>query len=189
MSRIAEAVFSQDLADNFEHHGWLQHWQQQIPGYIDWQTERNSEWQVSEVESRHELILNTHLRLTGQLDRIDRCNNQLGILDYKTGQIPRQQDVLQGEAVQLPLYALLATSEQQPVREVAYLELGNTAQVGVPYALADADLPALSEAIAQRLSHITQQLIQGAGLPAWGDSKICSHCDMKLLCRRQSWDH
>lgn len=189
MNRIAEAVFSQDLADNFEHHGWLQLWQQQIPGYIDWQTERNAQWQVSDVESRHELALNDQLRLTGQLDRIDRCNNQLGILDYKTGQIPKQQDVLQGEAVQLPIYALLANSVQQPVREVAYLELGNNAQVGVPYTLADADLQALSEAIAERLGHITQQLRQGAGLPAWGDSNTCSHCDMKLLCRRQAWDH
>ena len=189
MTRIAEAVFNQDLADNFEHHGWLQQWRQQIPRYIDWQTERNAQWQICDVESRHELTLNDDLRLTGQLDRIDRCNNTLGILDYKTGQIPKQQDVVQGEAVQLPVYALLASSAQLPVSEVAYLELGNDAQVGVPYTLADSDLQALSEAVAERLSHITQQLWQGSGLPAWGDSNTCSHCDMKLLCRRQAWDH
>jgi ATP-dependent helicase/nuclease subunit B len=188
MTRIAEAVFSQDLADNFEHHGWLQQWQQQIPGYIDWQIERNAAWQVSDTESRSELLLNEQLRLTGQLDRIDSNNNQLGILDYKTGQIPKQQDVLQGEAVQLPVYALLAATPQQPVREVAYLELGNNDQIGTPYTLADAELQALSQAMAERLTYLTQQLVQGAGLPAWGDSKTCTHCDMKLLCRRQAWD-
>ena len=124
----------------------------------------------------------------GQLDRIDSNNNQLGILDYKTGQIPKQQDVLQGEAVQLPIYALLAATPQQPVREVAYLELGNNDQIGTPYTLADAELQALSQAMAERLTYLTQQLVQGAGLPAWGDSKTCTHCDMKLLCRRQAWD-
>ena len=29
---------------------------------------------------------------------------------------------------------------------------------------------------------------QGRGLPAWGDTTTCKHCDMKLLCRRQAWD-
>jgi len=189
MTRIAEAVFSQDLADNFEHHGWLQQWLQQIPGYIDWQIERNAAWQVSDTESRYELLLNAQLKLTGQLDRIDSCNNQLGIVDYKTGRIPKQQEVLQGEAVQLPVYALLAATPQQPVREVAYLELGNNHPIGMPYTLADAELQTLSQAMAVRLSTLVEEMHHGAGLPAWGDSKICAHCEMKLLCRRQAWDH
>ncbi len=188
MTRIAEAVFSQDLADNFEHHGWLQQWQQQIPAYIDWQIERNTVWQVNATESRHELRLSEHLKLTGQLDRVDSRNNQLGILDYKTGQIPKQQDVLQGEAVQLPVYALLAATAQHPVQEVAYLELGKNNEVGAPYTLADAELQTLSQAIAERLNTLSQALQQGAGLPAWGDTKTCTHCEMKLLCRRQAWD-
>ena len=188
MSQIAEAVFSQDLADNFEHHGWLQQWQQQIPAYIDWQIKRNREWRVKETESRHELALTERLKIAGQLDRIDSDENRLGILDYKTGQIPKQNEVLEGEAVQLPIYALLATSGQQPVREVAYLDLSSKAKIDVPYTLAEEELNVLSQGIASRLSHIVQQIEQGTGLPAWGGTETCQYCDMKLLCRRQAWD-
>ncbi len=190
MNQIAEAVFSQDLADNFEHHGWLQQWQQQIPAYIDWQITRNSEWQVKETETWHELSLTEQLKISGVLDRIDSDNSehQLGILDYKTGQIPRQNEVLEGEAVQLPLYALLAASAKQPVREVAYVDLSKVDKIGIPFALADEAVTTLSRGIADRLGHIVQQMEQGAGLPAWGDTKTCMYCDMKLLCRRQAWD-
>lgn len=188
MTRIAEAVFHPDLVDNFEHHGWLQLWQQQIPAYIDWQTERASTWKVSRTEQHYDLWLDEQLGLTGQLDRIDRRENQLAILDYKTGQIPKQQDVLAGEAVQLPLYALLADSQQQPVREVAYLQLGSKDPLGVPYTLANEELRSLGEAMAARLKRIVQQLQADTGLPAWGDSRTCAHCDMKLLCRRPAWD-
>ena len=188
MRQIAETVFRQDLADNFEHHGWLQQWQQQIPAYIDWQIKRNNEWQVEKTETRYELSLGEQLKISGQLDRVDIDNNQLGILDYKTGQIPKQIDVLEGEAVQLPVYALLAASDQKPVREVAYVDLSDIAKIDTPYTLADDELNALSQGIASRLNQIVQQIGQGSGMPAWGDSKTCKHCDMKLLCRRQAWD-
>jgi ATP-dependent helicase/nuclease subunit B len=188
MNQIAEAVFSEDLTDNFEHHGRLQEWQQQIPAYIDWQIERNSEWQVQETEAWRDQELNKQLKLLGQLDRIDSDKNLLGVLDYKTGHIPKQSEVLEGEAVQLPIYALLAASAQQPVREVAYLDLSKKEKAAIPYTLADDELHELSREIANRLIHITQQIEQGSGLPAWGDTNTCRYCDMKLLCRRQAWD-
>ena len=189
LNQIAEAVFSQDLEDNFEHQGRLQEWQQQIPAYIDWQIERNSEWQVQETEAWRDQAVNPQLKLVGQLDRIDSNENQLGVLDYKTGHtIPKHSEVLEGEAVQLPIYALLAESAQQPVREVAYVDLSEKDKVKMPYTLADDELHTLSQGIASRLSQVTQQIEQGHGLPAWGDSTTCGHCDMKLLCRRQAWD-
>ena len=96
--------------------------------------------------------------------------------------------MLEGEAVQLPIYALLATSDKQPVGEVAYVDLSNTEKIDTPYVLADDELDRLSQGIATRLNHIMQQIEQGSGLAAWGDTKTCLHCDMKLLCRRQAWD-
>ena len=188
MNQIAEAVFSQDLADNFEHHGRLQEWQQQIPAYIDWQIERNSEWQVKDTEVWREQNLKAQLKLLGQLDRIDSAKGQLGVLDYKTGYIPKQSEVLEGEAVQLPIYALLAASPQQPVRQVAYLDLNKKEKATMSYTLADDELQQLSQDIAKRLVGIAEQIEQGSGLPAWGDRNTCSYCDMKLLCRRQAWD-
>lgn len=188
MNQIAEAVFNQDLADNFEHHGRLQEWQLQIPAYIDWQIERNSAWQVQETEIWRDQKLTDRLKLVGQLDRIDNNQGGLGILDYKTGHHPKQNDVLEGEAVQLPVYALLAASKQQPVQQVAYLDLSTKEKATIPYTLADDDLHQLSEGIATRLIRICEQIEQGCGLPAWGDTNTCRYCDMKLLCRRQAWD-
>ena len=188
LEQIAKEVFQQDLLDNFEHHGWLQQWQHQIPAYVDWQIIRNSEWLVKKTETRHELYLGEQLKITGQLDRIDSDGNHLGILDYKTGHIPKQNEVLEGEAVQLPVYALLAAANQQSVREVAYVDLNTAHKIDTPYTLDDAVLNTLSQGIASRLKHIVQQIEQGRGLPAWGDTTTCKHCDMKLLCRRQAWD-
>ena len=61
-------------------------------------------------------------------------------------------------------------------------------KIDTPYTLADDELTALSQGIASRLSHVVQQIEQGSGLPAWGNTKTCQYCDMKLLCRRQAWD-
>ena len=124
----------------------------------------------------------------GQLDRIDSAKGQLGVLDYKTGHIPKQSEVLEGEAVQLPVYALLAASPQQPVQQVAYLDLNKKEKATISYTLADDELQQLSQDIAERLIGIAEQIEQGSGLPAWGDRNTCSYCDMKLLCRRQAWD-
>ena len=149
---------------------------------------RDDEWQVQETEAWRDQELNPQLKLRGQLDRIDRATDQLGVLDYKTGHIPKQSEVLEGEAVQLPVYALLAASTQQPVREVGYVDLHEKEKVRMPYTLAEDELHELSQGIASRLIHITRQIEQGSGLPAWGDTNTCRYCDMKLLCRRQAWD-
>ncbi|WP_455788204.1 PD-(D/E)XK nuclease family protein [Acidaminococcus fermentans] len=53
---------------------------------------------------------------SGQIDRIDSNGKTWSLLDYKTGQPPTGQDILQGRAVQLPLYleALAVLGEVDP---------------------------------------------------------------------------
>jgi ATP-dependent helicase/nuclease subunit B len=47
--------------------------------------------------------------LTAIADRIDRlADGSLGIIDYKTGVMPREAELLRGEAPQLPLEAAIA---------------------------------------------------------------------------------
>lgn len=52
------------------------------------------------------------LRLAGKIDRVDRVvadgAEGLFVVDYKTGALPKTEDILQGRSVQLPLYALAA---------------------------------------------------------------------------------
>lgn len=188
LQEISSAVFADVLADNFEHQAWLSQWQAYIPIYIDWQIARASDWQIEEVETRAEIGFHD-LRLKGRLDRIDVAQQDIAVIDYKTGFTPKQEEVLNGEYIQLPFYALLEQLQQpgKRVRQVGYLKFEASDKVGMPYSLEDEALRELAEAIAGRLLEIVVQMKNREGMPAWGDNQTCEHCDMSLLCRKQVW--
>lgn len=187
LERISEAVFARDLEDNFLHRGWLQRWREQIPAYIDWQIARAEQWRVVAVEQQREQSRRiAGLTLHGRLDRCDSDGTQLAIVDYKTGQSADSEDILAGEAVQLPFYALLEESEDMPVGRVEYLSLDG-AKLGSKGELEAETLAELATANAVRLEAIQQQLLDGTAMPAWGDERSCSYCKMAGLCRRQAW--
>jgi ATP-dependent helicase/nuclease subunit B len=117
------------------------------------------------------------------LDRIDRAQEALAIVDYKTGVAARQDAVATGEEVQLALYAALVNGaavrveylllDNKPVRSGAQLE-------GEALAL-------LSRENRQRLERIVADIDAGTPLPAWGDDKTCGYCVMDGICRKQAW--
>lgn len=183
LERIAHAVFARDLEDNFQHRGWLKRWLALIPSYIDWQIERAASWQVEAVEARLQTNLPGVGQLKGRLDRIDRAAEQRAIIDYKTGAIPSQAAIDSGEAVQLPLYALLAGDR---VQQVEYLRLDGL-RVRSQGLLQNAELDELCTAVANRLLNVQTALAAGARLPAWGDPESCRHCSMAGICRRPAW--
>ncbi|HEY9149058.1 MAG TPA: PD-(D/E)XK nuclease family protein, partial [Gammaproteobacteria bacterium] len=188
LEKISHAVFAQDLEDNFLHRGWLQRWLGQIPHYIDWQLERAQGWLVQSVEQQ---VQQEHsiagVVLHGRLDRCDSDGEQLAIVDYKTGQSAREEELLAGEAIQLPFYALLAANQTQTVARVENLSL-DEARVTSRSILQEPQLSELSHAVGARLAEIQQQMHNGAGLPAWGDEKSCEYCQMSAVCRRQAWE-
>ncbi|WP_303901021.1 PD-(D/E)XK nuclease family protein [Thiohalomonas denitrificans] len=187
METIAEAVFADDLEDNFLHRGWLERWRVVIPAYIDWQLRRDQQWRVqsAEVSARREAP--DGLTLQGRLDRLDAAEGRIAVTDYKTGRVPSDADVLTGEAVQLPCYALLAEAETgMAVEQVQYLELGKE-KVKSRAILEGDRLHELKNAVDVRLSELFERLKSGAEMPAWGDATICGYCPMDGLCRRQAW--
>ena len=188
IEKISHAEFARDLEDNVMHQGWLQRWLEKIPDYIDWQTTHAQQWQVSEVETDSSISLpDSNITLKGRLDRIDHTqiagNTHYGIIDYKTGATPKQQDVLDGEAVQLPFYALLLDKN---VSCSEYLKLDDK-KVTTAVTLNGDELIHLRNQTAARLIDITAELEQGAAMPAWGDDNSCKHCTLEGLCRRQTW--
>ena len=179
-----EAEFARDLEDNFLHRDWLQRWNQLIPEYINWQIDRNELWQVNDVEQHAELSnLIEGITIRGRIDRIDEGDEVFSIIDYKTGAIPNQDDVLSGESIQLPFYRLLAS--EQPVVRVEYLSLNN--EVKTRLILEGDELQSLSQEVAGRLAELVQQLHNQNGLPACGDEKSCDYCPIDGVCRKQSW--
>jgi len=184
LKRLSRQEFHHDLEDNMLHRGWLQRWLGCIPAYVDWQSERARTWWVETVEEQAEHTLAASgLRLHGRLDRIDANASGLAVLDYKTGILPKQSAVDQGEAVQLPFYALL---KETPVVQAAYLGLAKE-EVKTGALLEGEQLTVLSTGIGQRLADLAADMAAGAALPAWGDESTCSRCPMSGICRRQAW--
>lgn len=186
LQKISEKVFAHDIDANFEHSGWLEQWQQLIPGYIDWQINTATHWVVKQTEVPCHVEYKG-LTLQGRLDRIDENAEGLSVIDYKTGGFARLAEVESGENVQLPFYAFLAgQSFQQPIQQVEFLKLDK--EVKSATTLRDEELNNLSHEIIERLETLVKDLNTGSALPAWGDIKTCSYCNMNRICRRQSWD-
>ncbi len=180
---IAGQVFADDVAGNLLHRGWLLRWQALIPAYIDWELEREQAgWRTAqaEVALRREDWL-PGLALKGRIDRLDNGPDGHGIIDYKTGGVPASEDVEQGEAVQLPFYAMLSDA---PIAQVEYVALDPQKGVSARATLSGEALAALRDANAARLRTLYEELAAGRPLPAWGDSQTCRWCDMAGVCRR-----
>ena len=178
---ISHAVFSRELEDNFLHRGWLRRWQNLIPAYINWQVQRATRWQISATEQHCEQPFLDH-SLHGFVDRIDQHDAELAIVDYKTGSIPTGKDIVEGEAVQLPFYALIT---DKPVKRIEYLKLDGNKVETKGYLEGDA-LDELVSAQSIRLETLLTELQQQADLHAWGDSKACKYCEIDGLCRRDA---
>ena len=182
LETISDAVFSQELEDNFEHRAWRRRWQLMIPAYIDWQIKRQPSWTFSAAERSGEVELTPGRTLKGRLDRIDSSPDGQAIIDYKTGGIPKQDAVDQGEEVQLPSYALL--TETLPQR-VEYLRVDD--KINDRICLEGEALAELASGVKQRLGTVLNEIERGTALPAWGDMKTCGYCEMSGLCRKQAW--
>lgn len=187
LERVAQLAFARDLENNFAHRGWLKRWLAIIPDYVAWQIKRATGWRVHALELKQQRALsNTSLTLTGRIDRIDAGDAGLGIIDYKTGSVPGRDEVLNGESIQLPYYALLLDQHPPAIQaEFVKLERGNVSSVAT---LANNELRTLSRAIGDRLAVVMQQLSEGQAAPAWGDAETCAYCAMEGLCRRTAWD-
>ena len=186
LNEISVAVFAKDLQDHFSHQGWLQKWQGQIPVYIDWEIARAQNWQVASTEAYFDSTTPGGMTLRGQVDRLDRHNGDFAVIDYKTGAIPKIDEVESGEKIQLPFYTLL-TKDTSPVTQVSYLGLDPVSKKDS--ALTGASLQTLALDIQQRLDTVVNEMAQGKALPAWGDGRACSYCDMNRICRRAVWEN
>ena len=123
----------------------LEHW---------WEArlERIADWVVAREESRQkahgaptalalersaELELSGGFILKARVDRIERNReNQISIIDYKTGTIPSTEQVRSGTAPQLPLEAIMAEAGAfgpeftGNVAELAYIKLSGRGEAG-----------------------------------------------------------
>lgn len=186
LTALSEKVFLNDLENNVLHRSWLYRWKKHIPSYISWQIKQQTDWAIYQSEKQLEKKLEPGMALYGRLDRIDRNreNNSHAIIDYKTGQTARQEDVDIGENVQLSTYALLDSEAS----EVSYLSVDSSCQkVETKSCLSDDALEINRELNKQRLATLFKQIKNNQALPAWGDDTVCRYCNFTGLCRKQEW--
>jgi ATP-dependent helicase/nuclease subunit B len=186
MRSITAAAFASDLRQSRLTQVWIHRWLDIADAYLDWQCERGATWRVQRTEASlaRTCVDGPSVTIAGRIDRIDvDAAGRLALIDYKTGAVPKTRDVAEGEALQLPLYALLP---EQPVAEATYLELGREGLKDRPR-LAGDELVALTAATRARLQHLKESLDRGSALPANGDDATCARCTYMGLCRRQHW--
>ena len=182
MSDLSTQVFNKNTEDNVTHRDWLRRWLSTSKLYIDWQIEHQKEWQIHALERQETVHLSDALSIKGRLDRVDKQNDQLSIIDYKTGASAKQDKINAGEDVQLVSYAAMLPG----VNQVAYLEL-NKDKVKLAAHLEDEQLTDLKNQSQDRLLEMIEQMNQATPLRAWGDEKTCQYCEMQGLCRKQVW--
>jgi ATP-dependent helicase/nuclease subunit B len=183
LEQIAHAVFTRDIEDNFQHRAWLSRWLARIADYIDWQTKHNIEWTVAAAEQERQIALDETFTLRGRIDRLEHSGERVGVIDYKTGRVPSQAEVLSGEDVQLVSYSLLVGN----VDRAQYLGLDQTRGIQAGVYIEDETLQDLSAQTRQRLHDSLHRLRAGAGMAALGIAPACEHCDAAGLCRHKVW--
>lgn len=135
------------------------------------------------------------LTLVGRLDRLDRFDTPEGpgrrVLDYKTEArsttLARVREPL--EDTQLAFYAALLPDDGAPL-EAGYLSLCERDQKSAGAATRLVPQPEIGlarEALRQGLLQDAARLAQGHGLAPLGEGVVCTHCDVRGLCRKDFW--
>ena len=199
LNEISLRVFSKDIEDNFQHRGWLKRWQQTIPLYIDWQLQREQQYTPVGHEVNFEpMAVSDNIYIKGRIDRIDSNKNGIAVLDYKTGSTPKADEIISGEAVQLPFYLMLLMAENDPEFSqfltadndqvsAFYVDLYDTSKVSNKSEITNPELLNIVDKNKHRLIAVVEQLRQGYEAPAWGNVDVCKYCEMDVLCRKQAW--
>ena len=190
---ISDEVFAAALADNFLATGWRLRWEKRLAAYLDWQRAREAEgwcWAQAEARVARRLPLSdgSEVELYGRLDRIDVPRDGSGgvaLYDYKT-QRAAQISARLPDDVQLPVYALLHGDAER----AAYVALDDDRIVAVAAGSGSdgEDEPPLADAAraqGERLVRALAELRSGAPMPAHGAVRVCTHCEMRGLCRRR----
>ncbi|RLA71739.1 MAG: PD-(D/E)XK nuclease family protein, partial [Epsilonproteobacteria bacterium] len=134
-------------------------------------------WRVKYCEKSIECDF-AGMRLSGIIDRIDMKDEELSVLDYKTGSYPLYTAKTFTDATdfQLEFYYLLASTLGR-VSSCGYYDLKDSKIV--PEAL-------LEEKLAILESHIKDLLnIEDVNFEMTEDVKSCLFCEFKIMCGRE----
>ena len=134
-------------------------------------------WQVYRCEEKMECNF-SGITLEGVIDRIDKCANEIAVLDYKTGSYPlyTEKNFTEATDFQLEFYYLLAGGLGN-VTECGYYDLKESKIVSEPF---------LKEKLELLRSHVNDLLnIEDINFSKCEDVKNCLFCDYRVMCGRE----
>ena len=184
----SEHAFREAIANNYLARAWLVQWKTLVPAYLEWQYAREVEgwrWHASETPKRIQIDTpdGRSLAIGGRLDRVDvHRDGRVAVIDYKTSRAKTLIDQLkvEGEDVQLPLYALLWGG---PVAQAFFVAI----ESGGVRAVEASDLESLMPATLERIGRMYDELHTGMPLSAHGIDSVCQFCAARGLCRKDYW--
>jgi len=188
LRQLSDKIFAQAIGENFIHRAWRKKWERCIDPYIEWYQSQQGVWRPLMGEVTLKMDTPQGVVLNSKIDRIDHAEKQLRIIDYKTGIPPKNADVENGEAVQLPFYALLLKKHQgvddSKITQLAYLKLDD-ADLRLISTLDTEQIDDICDKHQRRLNQLFSEIARGQSMSAWGDESVCVHCDFQGLCRRE----
>jgi|GEM_PF-4593229 len=129
------------------------------------------------------------------VDRVERGDGGVVVLDYKTGAAPEWPEVARGAKPQLALEAWLLAAEEVTALEYWQLKGHGPSPLHVKRAAAGAkwDVAALTAPVADGLAQLVNAFAEGRPFPALPDmagggleaTGHCSYCPLAGVCRRQ----
>jgi ATP-dependent helicase/nuclease subunit B len=140
--------------------------------------ERIARWFVAEELARRAGIVESRSEVEGKIeidapggkftilaraDRVDRlASGELAVIDYKTGSVPRKQDIAAAIAVQLPLEGAIAASggfggiARAPVATLEHWKLGGGNPAGIIDAASDDPESLIAQVLSAIRAHIAR---------------------------------
>jgi ATP-dependent helicase/nuclease subunit B len=197
----AQALFMQhaarELAQFNARPGLVALWRPRLatlaPWFAETFAERPSDIFLAEVSGRHAFAFDSGgFILTARADLVVRgAAGALHLIDFKTGQVPSGKAVRAGQALQLPLSALIAAAggftrsdTEETIAELTYARLPGGAESGRMIAVAGAsDLP---DTMATAYDILATLVAQYAA-PAQGYRANAVDDDFAHLSRRGAW--
>lgn len=201
LTQASEQGFSRLLEGDQRVLGHLRDWQKQIPSFVEWQLERESQgWRFHDAERKLGFEFNFsdehgqfhQIQIEGYADRIDVKPNtaSLAILDYKHQS--REKVLERGTQLmddpQLLLYAK-ALSTQGSIEQLDLVSLKmNLKKKGADQrSVGITEIPLAMQQLDAQLENDLRSVWSGDAMQAFAPESTCRYCDARGICRKGMW--
>ncbi len=123
------------------------------------------------------------ISLKGKIDRIDRCDNQYRIIDYKTGTVNISSDIIRkGKDLQLPLYAAMLKSKEMPVEKAGIYSLKDIEIKWIPTKRDKNSIDDYITGSLRFLAETVNEIREGSFNARPAEDFYCSSCNEAPFC-------